>query len=135
MKVRMTTGSGLRAGVAAALIAVAAGCAGPVAGSQPRVLVVLAGRAAEDPALVQRAQALVADADGAQAQLRVPRTTTEQLAVTHLFAVRGYDEIIGVGLDGRVAVAPVRARYRSVRFTAAAPTAAGLARALARAGR
>jgi hypothetical protein len=69
------------------------------------------------------------DAAGGAVQLRVPRTATEQLSVTHYFAARGYD-IAGIGLDRRVAVAPVAEKFPSTRFEAVRPgqVAAALAR-------
>ena len=65
-----------------------------------------------DPAAVATARAV---ADRSHADLRLPRTPTEQLAVTHLFAARGYT-IVGVGLVRRIAVDPVRAAYPHTRF-------------------
>jgi basic membrane lipoprotein Med (substrate-binding protein (PBP1-ABC) superfamily) len=60
--------------------------------------------------------ALAAQRDaGPGAELRVPRTATEQLSVTHWFAARGYD-VVGVGLSRSVAVDPVARRYPDVRF-------------------
>jgi basic membrane lipoprotein Med (substrate-binding protein (PBP1-ABC) superfamily) len=107
----------LRTLIAAALLAAAAtGCAQVAEGSQPKVLVVLGGKAAQSPALIERARAAVAHAGGAEAQLRVPRTATEELGVTHLAAARGYDTVIAVDLDHRVSVDPVAARYPDVRF-------------------
>src|SRR3954447_10946507 len=82
----------------------------PAGGSATaRTVVVAASPAlAADP----RARAAIARAG---APLRVPRSPTEQLSVTHLFAARGAT-IVGAGLDRRVAVDPVAARYRGVRF-------------------
>ena len=60
-------------------------------------------------------------AAGSEAQLRVPRTSTEQLSVTHYFAARGYRLVVGVGLDRDVAVAPVAAKYPRTRFVAVEP--------------
>jgi hypothetical protein len=77
------------------------------AGARP-VVVVASPALAADP----RARAAIARSG---AQLRVPRSPTEQLSVTHLFAARGAT-IVGAGLDRRVAVDPVAARYRGVRF-------------------
>ncbi|MEA2280078.1 MAG: hypothetical protein QOK21_685 [Solirubrobacteraceae bacterium] len=77
------------------------------AGARP-VVVVASPALAADP----RARAAIARAG---AQLRVPRSPTEQLSVTHLFAARGAT-IVGAGLDRRVAVDPVAARYSGVRF-------------------
>jgi hypothetical protein len=92
--------------------AVLAGCAA-VAGAQSgggREVVVVAD------ASVPRATVVAAQrAAGPGAELRVPRTITEQLSVTHWFAARGYD-VVGVGLSRRVAVDPVADRYPDVRF-------------------
>jgi basic membrane lipoprotein Med (substrate-binding protein (PBP1-ABC) superfamily) len=91
----------------------AAWAAQPSAGDSPRVAVVVN---AGDHAAVARAEAV---ARGADVALRVPRTPTEQLQVTHLLAVAGYDAVVGVGLDRRIAVAPVARRFPAVRFIAA----------------
>jgi ABC-type sugar transport system substrate-binding protein len=94
--------------VAAAL----AGCAtvaGAESGSGRHVVVVA-------DASVPHATAVAAQrAAGPGADLRVPRTETEQLSVTHWFAARGYD-VIGVGLSRRVAIDPVAERYPHVRL-------------------
>jgi hypothetical protein len=67
-------------------------------------------------ASVPHSTALVALGNaGPDAELRIPRTPTEQLSVTHMFAARGYD-IVGIGLDRRVAVDPVQRVYPGVRF-------------------
>jgi hypothetical protein len=95
------------------------------AADSARPLVVVASPAlAADP----RARAVIAEAD---AQLRVPRSPTEQLSVTHLLAARGAT-IVGSGLDRRVAVDPVAARYPACRFIllAARPSLQGLETAL-----
>jgi basic membrane lipoprotein Med (substrate-binding protein (PBP1-ABC) superfamily) len=94
--------------------AVAAGLA-QTAENDPKskVAVVVAGRAAEQPAVVERARAVAEDAG---AQLRVPRSTADQLGVTHLLAAAGYDEVITVGVDRRLAIAPVATRYPETRF-------------------
>jgi hypothetical protein len=76
-------------------------------GSRP-VVVVTTPELAADPAIG-------AAVDRAGAQLRAPRTATEQLSVTHLFAARG-DAIVGAGLSRRVAVEPVAERYPGARF-------------------
>jgi hypothetical protein len=85
-----------------------------------RAVVVVDAAAARDEAVLDEARAAVAAA-GEDAQLRVPRTATEQLSVTHLFAARGYSLVVGVGLDRRVAVAPVASHYPNTRFVSAAP--------------
>jgi hypothetical protein len=90
--------------------------------------VVVNASAADDPAVLAEAEAAVRAA-GPEAQLRVPRTATEQLSVTHYFAVRGYRLVVGVGLDRGVAVAPVAAKFPRTRFVAAEP--GQVARALA----
>jgi basic membrane lipoprotein Med (substrate-binding protein (PBP1-ABC) superfamily) len=102
--------------VALALVAgsaVAAGLAQTAETDQPKVAIVVAGQAAQQPAVVERARALAAEQG---AQLRVPRTTADQLGVTHLLAASGYDEVITVGVDRRVAIAPVAARFPDTRF-------------------
>lgn len=82
----------------------------------PRVVVVVDESAGRDDAAVDAATRAVTAARGTEAQLRITRTPTEQLSVTRYFAARGYD-IVGVGLDPRVAVAPVAERYPDTRFT------------------
>jgi basic membrane lipoprotein Med (substrate-binding protein (PBP1-ABC) superfamily) len=98
------------------------------AAPERRVVVVVDSSAASDPAVLAEAEAAVKAADS-DAQLRVPRTATEQLSVTHYFAARGYRLVVGVGLDRDVAVAPVAAEYPRTRFVAAEP--GQVARALA----
>jgi len=90
------------------------------AASERRVVVVVDAAAGRDPAVLDEARAAVARA-GSEAQLRVPRTPTEQLSVTHYFAARHYTLVIGVGLDDVHAVAPVAARYPRTRFVTAEP--------------
>jgi basic membrane lipoprotein Med (substrate-binding protein (PBP1-ABC) superfamily) len=88
-----------------------------------RVLVVVDGSTDRGGALAERARAAVARAElgrGVEAQLRVTRTPTEQLNVTHFFAAKGYDAVVGVGLERGVSVAPVARAFPDVRFVAAA---------------
>jgi basic membrane lipoprotein Med (substrate-binding protein (PBP1-ABC) superfamily) len=118
----------LAAGVAAIA---AAGCASVAEGGQEQVLVVLGGQAAQSPALIEQAREAVENASGAQVQLRVPQTVTDELGVTHMAAARHYDAIIAVDLDKRVAVDPVAKRYPQVRFVATPADGDALARALA----
>jgi hypothetical protein len=125
-----------RIGLAATVLAIAAaGCVQAAAGSRqtlrPKVLVVLGGKAAESPAAIERARAAVERAHGAEVQLRVPPTATEELGVTHLFAARHYDAVIAVDLDRRVSVDPVAQRYPAVRFVDAGADAGAVERALA----
>jgi basic membrane lipoprotein Med (substrate-binding protein (PBP1-ABC) superfamily) len=98
------------------------------AAPERRVAVVVDASAASDPAVLAEAEAAV-EAAGSAAQLRVPRTATEQLSVTHYFAARGYRLVVGVGLDRDVAVAPVASKYPRTRFVATEP--GRIARALA----
>lgn len=69
---------------------------------------------ADSPRVVTIASA--PQAAGLAGDVRVARTPTEQLSLTRFFAAKGY-EIHGVGLDRRVAVDPVAARYPDTRFT------------------
>jgi hypothetical protein len=111
-------------------LAVLAGAAQAAGGSEPParggVAVVLAGKAARRADLVQAVKGV---------PVRVPRSGAEQLAVAHLLAARGERTVIGVGLDRRVAVAPVARRYPGTRFVAAPADARALARAVEEAGR
>ncbi len=70
----------------------------------------------QDPQVLARARAAT---DRTGAQLRVAHTTADQLGVTHYFAARGYDTIVTVGVDRRIAIAPVADHYPGVRFVAA----------------
>lgn len=104
------------AAVALALVAgsaVAAGLAHTAENDHPQVAIVVAGHAADQPAIVERARRAAEDTG---AQLRVPRTSAEQLGVTHMLAAAGYDRVVTVGVDRRVAIAPVAARYPETRF-------------------
>jgi basic membrane lipoprotein Med (substrate-binding protein (PBP1-ABC) superfamily) len=106
------------------------GCVGVASAAPDRqVVVVVDATAGQDPAVLAEARAAV-EAAGDGAQLRVPRTPTEQLSVTHLFAAKRYDLVVGVGLDRRVAVTPVARRFPETKFVAAQPghVAATLAR-------
>jgi hypothetical protein len=94
--------------VAAALAGVATS-AGAESGTSARVVVVA------DASVPHSTVVAAQRAAGPGAELRVPRTATEQLSVTHWFAARGYD-VIGIGLSRRIAVDPVAARYPQVRF-------------------
>ena len=98
------------------------------ASASPERRVVVVVDAAAGPAAVAEARAAV-EAAGSEAQLRVPRTFTEQLSVTHYFAAQGYSQVVGVGLDRDIAVAPVAEKYPHTRFVAAEP--GQVARALA----
>jgi basic membrane lipoprotein Med (substrate-binding protein (PBP1-ABC) superfamily) len=114
----------------AGLLALALVGVSQVASAAPerRVVVVVDTTAGQDPAVLAEAQAAVARSHGT-AELRVTRDPTEQLSVTHYFAAQGYDLVIGVGLDQRVAVTPVAEKYPRTAFVAARP--GQVARALA----
>jgi len=99
------------AAIVLALVAVV--IAQPARGDQPRVAYVVAGAAAEQPAVVERVRRTALSTG---AQLRVPLTTAEQLGVTHLLAASGYDEVITIGVDRRIAIDPVAARFPGTRF-------------------
>jgi ABC-type sugar transport system substrate-binding protein len=110
----------LRSLLIAGLLGLALVGVSAVASASPERRVVVVVDASASPAVLAEAEAAVAASHG-EATLRVPRTATEQLSVTHYFAAKGYDAIIGVGLDDRVAVAPVAAKYPHTRFLAARP--------------
>jgi basic membrane lipoprotein Med (substrate-binding protein (PBP1-ABC) superfamily) len=98
------------------------------ASAAPERRVVVVVDATAGPTVLAEAEAAV-KAAGPEAQLRVPRTPTEQLSVTHYFAAQGYRLVVGVGLDRSVAVAPVALEFPHTRFVAVAP--GQVARALA----
>jgi hypothetical protein len=108
--------------IVAGLLALAFVGVSQVASAAPerRVVVVVDTTAGVNPAVLAEAEEAVARSHGA-AELRVTRTPTEQLSVTHYFAVRGYDLVVGVGLDDRVAVAPVARKFPHTQFLAARP--------------
>jgi basic membrane lipoprotein Med (substrate-binding protein (PBP1-ABC) superfamily) len=83
--------------------------------------------------LVGRAEDAVERAEraGAEAEMRVTRTPTQQLSVTHYFAAKGFDAIVGVGLDRDIAVDPVAREYPETRFALAGGPALGDAAATA----
>jgi basic membrane lipoprotein Med (substrate-binding protein (PBP1-ABC) superfamily) len=94
------------------------------ASPERRVVVVVDAAAGRDPAVLAEARSAVQRAGG-EAQLRVPRTVTEQLSVTHYFAARGYSLVVGVGLDHPVAIGPVAARFPDTRFVTVTPGQVG----------
>ena len=103
----------------AALVLGAAGFVLPAEGQSPappRFVVVVDQSAGRDQAAVDAATRAVTAARGADGELRITRTPTEQLSVTSYFAARGYD-VIGVGLDRAIAVDPVAERYPDTRFS------------------
>ena len=103
----------------AALVLGVAGFVLPAEGQSPappRFVVVVDESAGRDQAAVDAATRAVKAARGADGELRITRTPTEQLSVTSYFAARGYD-VIGVGLDRAIAVDPVAERYPDTRFS------------------
>ena len=77
-----------------------------------RSAIVIAGQAAGDGALIERARSAGKD-------VRVVNSYADQLGVTLMLAARGYDEVVTVGVDRRTAIAPVQARYPDTRFVVA----------------
>jgi hypothetical protein len=108
--------------IVAGLLALALVGVSTVASAAPerRIVVVVDTTAGTDPAVLAEAQAAV-DRSHGTAELRVTRTPTEQLSVTHYFAAQGYDLVVGVDLDDRVAVTPVARKYPDTQFLAARP--------------
>src|SRR3954470_10518743 len=98
----------------------------------PRFVVVVDESSGRDAAAVAAATRALRSARGADGELRITRTPTEQLSVTRYFAARGYD-VVGVGLYRRIAVDPVAERYPDTRF--ALTDARGLPAAVAAAAR
>ena len=82
----------------------------------PRFVVVVDESAGRDAAAIDAATAAIRAARGADGELRITRTPTEQLSVTSYFAARGYD-IVGVGLNREIAVDPVADAYPATRFS------------------
>jgi hypothetical protein len=105
--------------LSAGLVLGVAGFVLPAEGQSPapaRFVVVVDESAGRNDAAVDAATRAVKAARGADVQLRVTRTPTEQLSVTSYFAARGYD-VIGVGLDREIAVDPVADGYPDTRFS------------------
>ena len=100
--------------VVLAVFAISGAAALTAEGDQPKVAVVVAGQAAEQPSVVARARDIAADRG---AQLRVTHTTADELGATHLLAAARYDEVLTIGVDRRIAIDPVAARYPDVRST------------------
>jgi basic membrane lipoprotein Med (substrate-binding protein (PBP1-ABC) superfamily) len=101
--------------VLVAVFAISGAAALTAEGDKPKVAVVVAGQAAEQPSVVARARDIAADRG---AQLRVTHTTADELGVTHLLAAQRYDEVLTIGVDRRIAIDPVAARYPDTHFIA-----------------
>ena len=105
--------------IAAVLLLGVAGFVFPASGQSPapsQFVVVVDESAGRDAAAVEAATRAVTGATGAEGELRITRTPTEQLSVTRYFAARGYD-VVGVGLDRDIAVDPVAERYPDTSFS------------------
>jgi hypothetical protein len=98
----------------------------------PRFVVVVDSSAGRDSAAIDAATDAIRSARGADGQLRITRTPTEQLSVTSYFAARGYD-IVGVHLNREIAVEPVADAFPATRFSLTG--ARGLPAAVAAAAR
>jgi hypothetical protein len=103
-KIIVASLAGLVAGLTAAPEA-------PAPRAADRVAVVVDG---SGPGAESRIAAARADARERNASLRIPRTLYEQLSVTSMLAARGYDAIVGYGLDERAAIAPLGGAVRFV---------------------
>jgi hypothetical protein len=83
-----------------------------------RVAVVMDSSVAHDPARRAAAEAWLrrsGPAGAAAIAPRVPTGATQQLSVTSALATRGYDTVVAIGLDRRVAIDPVVRRHADVR--------------------
>lgn len=103
-KLIVATLAGLVAGLSAAPEA-------PAPRAADRVAVVADG---SGPGAEARLAAARADAERRGATFRAPRSLHEQLSVTSLLAARGYETIVGYGLEERTAIAPLGERVRYV---------------------
>ena len=92
--------------------AVAAGTHDADTPDAQRTAVVIAGPAADDPQTIAEARASGQD-------VRVVHTTDEQLGVTHMLAARHYGRVTTIGVDRRIAIAPVQEKFPHTRFVAA----------------
>jgi basic membrane lipoprotein Med (substrate-binding protein (PBP1-ABC) superfamily) len=114
--------------VAAAAVVVGALFAGSAIASpedhSSQTAVVIAGASATDKAALSQAHAV---ADATNSDLKVVKTDAEQLGVIHMLAARGYDTVVTVGVDRRIAIAPVAEKYPHVRFVAAKANGLGAA--------
>jgi hypothetical protein len=82
----------------------------------PRFVVVVDESAGRDAAAIDAATDAIRASRGADGELRITRTPTEQLSVTSYFAARGYD-IVGVGLSREIAVDPVADAFPATRIS------------------
>jgi hypothetical protein len=82
---------------------------------EERVAVVMDRSVAHDPARRAAAADWLQAEGAADIAPRITNSPTQQLAVTSALAVRGYDVVVAVGLDRRVAIDPVVHRYPDLR--------------------
>jgi hypothetical protein len=80
-----------------------------------RVAVVMDRSVAQDPARRAAAAEWLQAQGAANIVPRITNGPNQQLAVTSALAIRGYDAIVAVGLDERVAIDPVVRRYPDLR--------------------
>jgi hypothetical protein len=107
----------IRIGVAAvAFAALVSLSALASSGSQgERVAVVMDRSVAQDPARRAAAADWLQAKGAANIAPRITNSPVQQLAVTSALAVRGYDVVVAVGLDRRVAIDPVVRRFPDLR--------------------
>jgi hypothetical protein len=82
---------------------------------EERVAVVMDRSVAQDPARRAAAAEWLQAQGAANIAPRITNSPTQQLAVTSALAVRGYDVIVAVGLDRRVAIDPVVRHHPDLR--------------------
>jgi hypothetical protein len=105
------------AAVLAALVALNA-LAATASRPSDRVAVVMDSSVAHDPARRAAAEAWLRRSGPVGADRiapRVPTGPTQELSVTSALATRGYDTIVAIGVDRRVAIDPVVQRHADVR--------------------
>jgi hypothetical protein len=111
---RIATRTALTAAALAALVTIAALAASDDSRAQ-RVAVVMDASVAHDPGRRAAADQWLRSHGAAGVAPRIADGPTQQLSVTSTLAVRGYDVIVAVGLDGPVAINPVVQRYPELR--------------------
>ena len=100
------------AALAGSAVAATLGHTAEGAHSNGKSAIVIAGKAANDTGLIQRAH-------GASEDVRVVKANADQLGVILMLAARGYDEVVTVGVDRRTAISPVQEHYPDTRFVVA----------------
>jgi len=100
------------AALAGSAVAATLGHTAEDAPTNAKSAVVIAGTAADDGNLIERAKKAGKD-------VRVVNTNADQLGVILMLAARGYDEVVTVGVDRRTAISPVQEHYPGTRFVVA----------------